>query len=71
MPRLGCWVDNTTNNTWSVTPESAPQRIAQCMVDGIPEIAMFRLLPITGTNPQSWPEPFWWQALETYAGQRL
>jgi hypothetical protein len=80
---LGCWVDSSTNGTWSVTPESAAQRIAQIKLDNVPEIDMFRLLPITGPpsspwalrdtlaggNPPQWPEEFWWDALVAYKEQ--
>jgi hypothetical protein len=47
---LGCWVDSSTNGTWSVTPASATERIAQCLSDGVPELAMFRLVPVTGLS---------------------
>jgi hypothetical protein len=80
---LGCWVDSSVNGTWSVTPESAAQRIAQIKLDNVPEIGMFRLRPITGPpsspwalldtlaggNPPSFPESFWWDALVAYKEQ--
>jgi hypothetical protein len=47
---LGCWVDSSTNGTWAVTPESATERIAQIKLDNVPEIDMFRLLPVTGSQ---------------------
>jgi hypothetical protein len=45
---LGCYVDQTTSGTWSVTAESASERISQINVDQLPEIAMFNLWPVTG-----------------------
>ena len=51
---LGCWVDASTNGTWSVTPEAAAQRIAQSVSDGVPELAMFRLVPVTGLCVVAW-----------------
>ena len=45
---LGCYVVESTNGTWSVTPASATERIDQIIEDNIPEIAMFNLWPATG-----------------------
>ena len=44
---LGCWVDKTVNGTWSVTPESAVERIAQAKSDNVPELAFWVLDPVT------------------------
>ena len=44
----GCYVDSSTNGTWSADPVSATERVNQAMQDSIPELAMFRLVPITG-----------------------
>ena len=63
---LGCWVDGGNNNTWSVTAESATERIAQIKKDNVPEIGMFRLLPQTYEIPPAWPESFWWDALASF-----
>jgi hypothetical protein len=63
---LGCWVDADTNNTWSVTAASATERVAKAQSDGVVEIGMFRLLPQTGGIPSSWPEQFWWDALNPF-----
>jgi hypothetical protein len=77
---LGCWVDSSTNGTWAVTAQSAYERVSQAISDNVPELAMFRLLPVTslsifslsaliriGDDPPQWPEEFWWAALEQYA----
>ena len=63
---MGCWVDSSTNGTWAVTNASAVERTQQCTSDSVSEIAMFRLVPITGGTPPSWPESFWWPALDAY-----
>jgi hypothetical protein len=63
---LGCWVDSSTNGTWSVMPQSGAQRVGQVLADGIPELAMFRLVPVTGADPPAWPEGWWWDALALY-----
>lgn len=63
---LGVWLDNTDNGTWSITPASATQRVAQAIADGVQELAMFRLLP--QANP-AWPLDFWWDALLPFMRQ--
>ena len=58
---LGCWVDSTTNNTWSTTAESAELRVCALMNASVPEIDMFRVAP-----EENWPEEFWVAQLERY-----
>jgi hypothetical protein len=53
---LGVWLDNTDNGSWSVTPASATQRVAQAIADRVQELAMFRLLP---QAVPAWPLDFW------------
>lgn len=40
---LGCWLDKSTNGTWSVTNTSAVQRVQRAISDQMLELAMFRL----------------------------
>ena len=69
---LGCWVEHTAANAsarrklqpvpaWSLSPESATQRICALMNHSVQEIDMFRVSPLEG-----FPEPFWTPALEKY-----
>ena len=58
---LACYVDDATNNTWSVTEQSAKERICVAMNHSVNEIDMFRVAPELG-----WPEEFWLPYLESF-----
>ena len=65
---LGCWIDQRTNGTWSVTSESAKERICMLMNHSFQEIDMF-VLKQGQEDPQSnFPEPFWIEQLELFMG---
>ena len=49
---LGCWIESTVP-AWSLTPQSAQQRVCELMNRSVVEIDMFRL------NPPQWPQPWW------------
>lgn len=40
---LGCWIDSRTNNTWSITPQSADDRVCLLMNTSVAEIDMFEI----------------------------
>jgi hypothetical protein len=56
---IGVWDDG--NGQWWETPAGAAQKVAKCIADGVPEIALFRL------DPPSMPDTFWWSAIAPYA----
>eukprot|EP00038_Savillea_parva_P011118 m.195216 g.195216 ORF g.195216 m.195216 type:complete len:454 (-) comp19427_c0_seq1:180-1541(-) len=58
---MGCWIDSRTNNTWSITPQSAVDRVCALMNASVTEIDMFDISPDKG-----FPEPFWIPQLEKY-----
>ncbi len=62
---LGAWNDSA--GAWWETPAGAAAKVAQASSDGVPELAMFRIVPSVEVNPP-WPLAFWWPALAKYVG---
>ena len=63
---LGCWIDDRTNGTWSVTSKSAKDRICMLMNHSFQEIDMF-VLKQGHKDPQSnFPESFWIDELQKF-----
>lgn len=60
---LGAWTDG--KDDWWETAEGANAKVARAKADGIPELAVFRLVP-TGNASTEWPLQFWWPALEAF-----
>ena len=46
---------------WWETPAAAAFKVNRSRADGVPELAVFRLLP-----GSQWPLPFWWPALAAF-----
>ena len=64
-PGLGCWPAKCGKDPcWSTTEASAVQRMQRITDDGVPEVAMFRLIQVTGSE---WPEDWWWPLLKKFA----
>ena len=64
---LGCWIDSRTNNTWSITPQSAIERVCMLMNQSVTEIDMFDLhQDLTQARNRQFPEPFWIPVLEKF-----
>jgi hypothetical protein len=61
---LGAWDDG--KGAWWETPAGAAAKVARAAADGVPELAVFRILPQSGQSA-SWPLPFWWGPLQAYA----
>lgn len=60
---LGAWSDG--GSAWWETAAGAAAKVSQAMADGVPELAVFRLLP-----PAEYPLPFWWAALTPFVAGR-
>jgi hypothetical protein len=60
---LGAWSDGKSD--WWETPAGATFKVNRAISDGVPELAVFRLLPQPEQNPP-WPLDFWWGALAAY-----
>jgi hypothetical protein len=60
---LGGWTDG--KGSWWETPAGAAAKVARATADGVPELAVFRIVPSPEQNP-SWPLDFWWGALAAY-----
>ena len=61
---IGAW--NVTGKTqWWETPAAAAVKVAASIKAGVPELAVFRLVP-TPTGEAEWPLDFWWAALAPF-----
>ena len=48
----------------------AEAKVNKSAVDGLPELALFRLLPDAGGDAtKDWPLEFWWDALQAFRPQ--
>ena len=55
---------------WWETRAGAEAKVNKSAVDGLPELALFRLLPDAGGDAtKDWPLEFWWDALEAFRPQ--
>ncbi len=61
---LGAWTDGS--GAWWETPAGAQAKVAKALAAGVPELAVFRLVPTPEVNP-AWPLSFWWDALKAFA----
>ena len=60
---LGAW--NDSKGGWWETKRGAEAKVAQAIKTGVPELAVFRLVPADEVTPE-WPLAFWWDALATF-----
>ena len=60
---LGAWSDG--KSAWWETPAGASFKVNRSVVDGILELAVFRIAPSVEQNPP-WPLEWWWAALEQF-----
>jgi hypothetical protein len=58
---LGAW--GAGKDGWWETPAGAAFKVNASAAAGVPELAVFRILP--AKNPP-WPLPFWWEALARF-----
>lgn len=56
---LGAWSDGA--GAWWETQAGAAFKVNRSRADGVPELAVFRLLP-----GSAWPLPFWWATLAAF-----
>lgn len=69
-PGLGCWPAKcgpTPHACWSTTPASGPPRMARIVADGLPEVALFRIIQVPQRPDLQWPEEWWWPLLAKFA----
>lgn len=57
---LGGWSDGKA--AWWETPAAAAYKVAAAVRAGVPEVAVFRIVP-TPEVQEEWPLAFWWPAL--------
>jgi hypothetical protein len=66
---LGCYPANCAGRAcWSTTAASGRERLDRFLVDGIEEVAMFRIVQ---SPVLKWPEEWWWPLLATFANTPL
>ena len=61
---LGAWADG--KGAWWETPAAAAFKVNASVAAGVPELAVFRIVPSKDVSPE-WPLDFWWAALEAFA----
>lgn len=71
-PGLGCWPakcgpKNASHGCWSTKQESGPPRMARIVADGLPEVAMFRIIQVPNRPDLQWPEDWWWPLLANFS----
>ena len=74
-PGLGCWPakcgpKNASHLCWSATAASGPPRLARIIADGLPEVALFRIVQVPGRPDLQWPHGWWWPLLAEFASTR-
>jgi hypothetical protein len=64
-PGLECWPAAKCGGApcWSTTAASAAERMDRIASDGVPEVALFRIVAIPNANM---PQDFWWPLLEQF-----
>jgi hypothetical protein len=63
---LGAWADGK-GSWWETTP-AAFFKVNKSMEAGVPELAVFRIVPSKEVSPE-WPLHFWWNALAPFVSQ--
>jgi hypothetical protein len=71
-PGLGCWPAKcgpkaSPHPCWSTTAASGPPRMARIESDGLPEVALFRIIQVPNRPDLQWPEEWWWPLLAKFA----
>ena len=62
---LGGWDDS--KGGWWETEAGATSKVSHAIKAGVPELAVFRLVPSPEVQPE-WPLSFWWDALAPFVG---
>lgn len=70
-PGLGCWPamcgpKAAPHHCWSTTAASGPPRMAKIASDGLPEVALFRIVQVPQRPDLQWPEEWWWPLLAKF-----
>lgn len=60
---LGAWSDN--KGAWWETPAAAAFKVNASVAAAVPEVAVFRIVPVPEVDPE-WPLAFWWGALAPF-----